>query len=256
MTSDKPIEAATTTPSGLVIAASNGQLLLVDPALPGTTIARIRLANGSDAVTGVAVNADGRLLAAGTTSGAIHVWDIADPRRPREVATTGELGSKANVIAFSPDGRYLAASSNHGSLLLWNTNAFDPSQVFLMGIYPSKSITAFAFSPDSKSISYGVDDGYFYQINVIPGEPQPSVMPTSNELFPLIRGPVTSIAYSPDNHMIAVGGADGAIILIRGRSPEILKTGNVVSIVFSPSANGEFAVATDIGVVQRWASNI
>jgi hypothetical protein len=72
----------------------------------------------------VAVDLRTRTLATGGADGAVLLWDVHDPNRPRRVAgpLAGHSGSVASV-AFSADGRTLATGSADNTVIVWNVSA-------------------------------------------------------------------------------------------------------------------------------------
>ncbi len=71
-------------------------------------------------VESVAFSQNGRLLAAGSTDGTVQLWDTADPRRPKVLATLQTTeGAQAFSVAFSRDGLTLAVASADRTVWLW-----------------------------------------------------------------------------------------------------------------------------------------
>ena len=68
----------------------------------------------TDTALGVVFSRDGRVLAT-TGSDGTRLWDIVDPRDPKQVAVMPDQGGAA--VVFSPDGRTLAAAGGAIELL-------------------------------------------------------------------------------------------------------------------------------------------
>jgi WD40 repeat protein len=66
------------------------------------------------------VSADGRLLAAANADAKhVNLWDISDPRQPRQLPTiTAESGISG--LALNPDNQQLAVWNTEGTLQLWD----------------------------------------------------------------------------------------------------------------------------------------
>jgi WD40 repeat protein len=67
----------------------------------------------------VALSPDGQLLATGTTTGEISIWE-ADGGSLRFTRTGHSDGIRA--VAFSPDGKVLVSGSEDATLRLWDTS--------------------------------------------------------------------------------------------------------------------------------------
>jgi WD40 repeat protein len=72
----------------------------------------------SAGATAVRFSPDGRLVAAGTTRGAIVLFD-ADARRQLGDPLQGHAGQVFSV-AFQRDGHHLVSAGNDGRVLLWD----------------------------------------------------------------------------------------------------------------------------------------
>ena len=72
----------------------------------------------------LALNPDGRLLAAGKRSSKIHLWDL---KTAKLVDTLEGHLARVNSVAFSPDGRTLVSGGQISDALLWETEPLDNS---------------------------------------------------------------------------------------------------------------------------------
>ena len=68
-------------------------------------------------VTGVALSADGTVLASGDEAGTIILWDVATGQQLSQIA--GHTGGITGLV-FSADGKQLASSSLDGTARLWD----------------------------------------------------------------------------------------------------------------------------------------
>lgn len=149
---------AVLSPDGRTVAtiSFSGQPVLWNVASPpkAVRIARLRTA-GQQPLWGEAFSPDGRVLATAFTD-RLYLWDVADPARPRLLATltAPAVPSAANSappsqgdIAFSPDGHLLAAAAGHDQAAVWNVT--DPAAATRIVTLPGSSgfIDAVAFSP-------------------------------------------------------------------------------------------------------------
>jgi len=154
----------------------------------------------------VAFSPDGRLLACGTTTGYVIVWD----------ATTGEesktvLGHGDDMIlglGFSPDGTALA-SANRSTIKLWDVTDWTVSASLKSTV---RSTMSLAYSPDGKLLATAGGD-------MIAMTPQTTDQRAKVELWDTTTGrlltefaghvlPVQRIAFSPDGKKLATAGMD------------------------------------------------
>lgn len=102
-------------PNGTLATSNSGTVCVWAPTT-GAVISRFSAVSGD--VSSLAFSRDVRLLAAGTTDGAVALIDTATGE-PTETLST--LGSKAvSSVAFSPDGKVLAVGDLIGQTELWN----------------------------------------------------------------------------------------------------------------------------------------
>ena len=102
----------------------------------------------------MAFSPDGRLVAAGSSDGAVWLWHLTDPAHPTRLGQplTGPMNS-AFSVAFSPDGKTLAAGRGDGTVRRWNLT--DPAHPTLIGqplTGPTGVVASVAFSPDWKTL--------------------------------------------------------------------------------------------------------
>lgn len=103
-------------------------------------------------VTALRIARDGRLLAAGTGSGAIHLFDLAASKPV--AALTGHTWV-VYALAFTPDGRTLLSGSADGSVRLWDTAGFER----VAYAWGHSWVNAVAVSPDGMTACAACADG-------------------------------------------------------------------------------------------------
>ena len=122
----------------------------------GTTVVLWRLPQGEEirrfvaprgeALRGVALSPDGRLLAAGFEHERQHgllIWDLAADRPPR---TLPDAPGRVLSLSFSPDSRWVACGGEEGLLLL-------DRETWQARRLPGYWTTGVGFSPDSRLIA-------------------------------------------------------------------------------------------------------
>ncbi|KUF18313.1 hypothetical protein [Streptomyces silvensis] len=134
-------------PDGKLLVSASGRVA----DLRSGRVTRVGL--GRDTVGAVAFSPDGRLFAAGDTSGRVTLWDDELRRRLGEFDGTftsdrQDLAEPADTLAFSPDGRTLAVGGGPaGTLRLWDTTANQALGTALPT--PGDWQISLSFSPDS-----------------------------------------------------------------------------------------------------------
>jgi serine/threonine protein kinase/WD40 repeat protein len=107
------------------------------------------------AVQALEFSDDGRLLACGTESGEIRVWDLVERReRFRAAAHSGLIFS----LAFTPDGQRLASGSNDTTIRVWEVA--DGAQVALINDH-ADYVHDLAFDADGQRLASASGDGTF-----------------------------------------------------------------------------------------------
>ncbi len=178
-----------------------------------------------DIIASVAFSPDGRLLAAGTALGILHVWDV----RSRRLLRAEDEGSGLDTaVSFSPDGKLLARATLNMTINLWDVATW--RQVRVLQQY-TRQVDSVAFSPDGKVLGAATSNhgptilwgmGNARQIRTLGSDPS----------WP------NTIAFSPDGSTVATGGWDGIVTLSEASSGRTLRTlswrGNAPPTVLRP----------------------
>jgi WD40 repeat protein len=243
------------------------------------------LTASSGVVTALAYRPDGTTLAAGYSSGAIRLWDVASHRTisaatwsaaPLALAFTGggkllevanahavgtwNLANQAritarpfaspaqgNAVAFSPDGRMVATGSADGNVRLWD--AATQQEVGPPMSSDANPVAAVAFSPDGTLMAAGSADGNVQLWDTA----------TEQEAGPArVAGAaeVDTLAFSPDGKLLAAGGQDGAARLWDVTSDNqigaTMATGDPVSALAFGTGGTTLATAESDGATEVW----
>ena len=178
------------------------------------------LTGNGGSVQSVAFSYDGTTLAGGSGDWHTRLWNVADPAHPAPLGQP--LTGHDNIVysvAFSRRGHILASGGADGSVSLWNVaDPAHPAPLSVGGqaIGALGAVYSVAFSPDGRTLAVGSGTNY-------PQEPSPGYLwlwnvsdPAHPALLSQPSGPmgaIYSVAFSPDGHILASGGADDTIRL-------------------------------------------
>jgi WD40 repeat protein len=156
-----------------------------------------------ESVSARAVSPDGRLLAVGTTTGAVR-WLNAEAGELLHTTTGTHQHPVVQGVAFSRDGSQVASVSYYGSVALWDPSSFKLIVAFkghMLGAH------AVAFSPDGRRLATGGGSS--------PDAVKLWDLSTNRELMTLPgHGSVFAfVAFSPDGRWLAACGREGKLHL-------------------------------------------
>jgi hypothetical protein len=181
-----------------------------DASLAGAHLSEAVFDEAFNYLTSVALSADGTLLAAGTDTGEVCLWRVAD--RTLLVAVQGHSGLVLGV-ALSGDGRLVASGSVDGTVKLWEAES-GWLLVTLQG--HTGAVWAVALSGDGRLVASGSQDG---TVRLWEAE--------SGWLLATLHGhtgTVWAVALSGDGQLLASGSYDGTIKLWEASSGACLRT--------------------------------
>jgi WD40 repeat protein len=193
----------------------------------------------------IALSADGKLLAAGTTTGEVRLWQ-AETLTPL-LNCSGHADGVREVV-FSPDGRLLISGSEDFTLRIWDT---DTGQCLRILHGHSGMVYSVAFSPDGWTIASGSGDKTVRTWDVTTGR--------NLAILDGHSGWVRSLAFSIDGNVLVSGSEDMTIRLWE------MRTGNNIAILrghqaavrpvaYSPDGR-ILASASDDMTVRFWDTN-
>ena len=256
------VYAVTFTPDGHTLAtvARDGTARLwgtTDPHHP-TLLARFRthhLGNpNSGAVDTAAFSPDGRVLATGSWDHTTKLWNVADPHRPRPLATLSGHTNNVRTLAFSPHDRLLVTSGDDRTVRLWNLTDPRHPRARVLPTGQRAPVRAVAFSPDGRLLGTGSEDG-----TVVLWNTTSTRRPRIVARLAIHTGAVLCLAFAPDGHTLATGGDDSAARLWNlsdPRHPRRLTTltghtGAVFALAFSQDGT-KLATGSDDNTARVW----
>jgi WD40 repeat protein len=153
------------------------------------------------AVSSLAFARSGNHLASGSDDGSLDLWDLVERRRQLSIArSSAPIGS----IALSADSRVLISGRQDG-IVEWTPTA-DTAEEPPRDFHAERGgISCMAFSPDGKSIAWGMNDG---RVTIFDVETR-----QLKAIHAKHQQGVTALAFSTDGWMIASGGQDGTLKL-------------------------------------------
>lgn len=223
------------TPDGKqLVSASNDKTVRVWDIATGKTVRMIRgeSAPGNwGTIYAMSLSRDGRWLAiAGFLSeadvisaSAVHLYDFASGKLVKI------LKGHRNVVfalAFSPDGKRLVSGGSDKSAIIWDV-ATGRQLIRLRG--HSDTIEAVGFSKDGSRVVTGSGDETIRLWKAGDGKliaemtEHRSITQRQNKDSKVWSGNVKTVAFSPNDRMIASGSADGRVLLWDGDSGAFLR---------------------------------
>jgi WD40 repeat protein len=203
-----------------------------------------------NAIQRVALSDDGTLLAAGTESGTLYVWNI---NKKAQIASLHAYEPKSdsfggayafNKIAFSSDGTFIAAENAFRmTIKVWSIQ--DSKEVISVSGTKQLEYEEWSLSPDSKYLAYATNDTIHIK----------SLHETVNEIILTGHSPdgrIDVLRFSSDGSMLFSGGADKIVKIWSVADKTLLmdlpQFGEVTSIILSPDKTLLY-IATNDGII-------
>lgn len=233
-----PIRAIAISPDSRTVVAAGGEkgLFLFDVkrgALRKQLTPPITPEKRQEEFHSVAISPDGRTLAAGGSSGRLWLWSLSmldQPAHALQISTGG-----LHCMEYSPDGARLAIGTKDGQVYLLDTAKQQVSAAPLQTL-AARDVTAISFEPkNGRYLAVVESSGTFSVFAVATGERKLSEAEAG-------RGYLTSVAWSPTEHILAMAGEDHEVLLFDSKSGqrlELAKAGTrhaatITAVSFSP----------------------
>ncbi len=193
-------------------------------------------------VLSVVYGPQGHLLAAGTTTGEILIYDT--PGGAFRLTCQGHTDGVWS-LAWSPDGSLLASSSDDHTVRLWDGHSGHCLSI-LQG--HTNRVRAVAFSPDGTTLASGSDDATIRFWDIATGRCLKTLSGHHDRVW--------SVAYSPEGNLLASGSTDQTVRLWDTSTGNCLMTlqghsGWVRSVAFHPDGS-MLASGGDDQTIRLW----
>lgn len=195
-------------PDGTLVASAGSPVCLWCPA---TGEVLRHLGPPAESFSGVAFSPDGRLVAGGTTAGAVGIWEEATGRRLFHVPAHQ---ARVWALAFSPDGKTLASAAGRFAAGAPSADADHVVRLWDVATGAERlpaeghrdAVTSLCFAPDGKTVVSASEDRAVRLWDAFTGKP----------LRQLGQGPVKvgPLAFSPDGALVAGGDPEGGDVRV------------------------------------------
>ncbi|KAJ5367192.1 hypothetical protein N7541_001133 [Penicillium brevicompactum] len=159
----------------------------------------------------VAFSPDSRLLASGSWDNTLRLWDTVTGALQQTFEGHSHFVRSA---ACSPDGRLLASGSYDGTICTWDTATGALQKTLRVGNLWVWSVT---FSPDGQLLACGYEDDVVRLWDSATGLLAPMIPQygcgTRQQTLDGHLSSVTSVAFSPDDRLLASGSYDQTVRL-------------------------------------------
>jgi WD40 repeat protein len=145
---------------------------------------------------------DGRWLVAGGQDKAVHLWI---PEEDQEFHMSG-YETKVGELSFSSDSRWLATGGSQDACI-WDCSGAGPEGRDPMALPHSARVCAVAFQRANGLLATAANDGEVALWNI--RQPEPRVATIK------LTAPASSLAWSPDDALLAIGSQKGGVLVLR-----------------------------------------
>jgi WD40 repeat protein len=161
------------------------------------------LVGHTGAVTDLAYQPGGRLLASAGADQTVRLWDVTDSDDPHQLGEPLSCPVAVSSVAFSPDGATMAASCGR-SILRWNVEDPEHPRAAAQPMPDSDTaVTDVAFGPSGRILAAADDNRAVTLWNV-----ENSAAPSRAGIAGPMAGPIQSMVFDPSGAWVALADAD------------------------------------------------
>lgn len=200
----------------------------------------------SGAITGVAVNARGKIVAASSAQGGLTLWTITAGRNLQRLATLQTAGAAINAIAFHPiDENIVVSGEQDGLIQVWDVTQSEPVLTLSEGV---ADVVSVAVSNNGQYVASGSDDQRIRVWELATGKLLKTL--SGHEFL------VSAVAFSPDGMLLVSSSYDEYLKVWEWQRGSALCTleghsGFVHSVDFTDSGNTLVSGGYD-GTIRTW----
>lgn len=190
----------------------------------------------------IAFSPDGRFLAAGTCTGAVHVWDV-ESGLLKVLYWENEDEESVDQLKYSTCGRFLgvvSSSDSKRSLRMRNARTFET-------VYTIPGVDGFTFSPDGIHLVVSRENEVF--LCDVEGEGD------QGTLLVRFSSLVGGFEFSPNGKNLVISGYDGSLAIFDVESGALYRSVNTTSEDFDGSLF-TFPSDREQAAVIRWIDRI
>lgn len=195
-------------------------------------------------VSSVAWSPNGQRMASASGDGTVQVWNVSTGARI--LTYRGHKGDVMSV-AWSPDGQEIASGGLDGTVQIWDVNT---GQTILIYRGHTSAVFAVSWSPNGRYLASASSDGTVQVWNAATGQ---RLFMYGQQTHVISPSPWNTVAWSPDDTRLAIGGPDGVFVFdaLTGKNITSYNTQGVVhDVAWSPS--GQYLAIAVNSQVQVW----
>jgi predicted outer membrane repeat protein len=202
-------------------------------------------------ISSVSWSPKGAFLAAGTTDGKIHLWDVESDSNEPSITLDAHAGG-VNALAWKPGDQALISAGEDGKIEIWESRSSQRIQSLPRSTDP---IACLALSPNGKILASGSHDGTICLWDVVEGRMVNILKNEPNDTQARLSA-FTAVAWSADGMLLASGDSGGNIRIWNSNSRQSRRSfgadcGPISSLAWSPDGRILICGGAD-GTARAW----